>query len=120
MQIKIRSRAFPMQWLTFLQSWWQRAAAQRPDLHIILYTRENCPLCDEAGQVLHRFRRRYGFHLETRDVDGAAELQRLYGNWVPVVTINEQLRFRGHVNPVLLQRILDAPSSLSRARNEAE
>jgi len=49
----------------------------------------------------------YGFDLESVDVDGSAELVALYGNWVPVVTVNGEVRFRGRVNRVLLQRVLD-------------
>jgi hypothetical protein len=79
-----------------------------PDLHIQLYSRSPCPLCDEARGLLRHFQRRYGFTLEVRNVDDSDELRRVHGDWVPVVVIEGRLRFRGHVNPVLLQRILDA------------
>lgn len=91
----------------------QRAREQnrkRPDLHFILYTRHSCPLCDEALDLLKEHQLRHAFTLETRNVDDSPDLQQAYGNWVPVVTINGRLRFRGHINPVLLQRILDAPA----------
>lgn len=103
-----------MRWFANVWLWLQTAALfraadrQRPDLHVVLYTRANCPLCDEAAILLDRYRRRHGFTLETRDVDASPELVAAHGNWVPVVTINGQLRFRGHINEVLLQRILDA------------
>ena len=98
-----------MQWLAFLRRWWLwRSPPQRSDLYFILYTRVNCPLCDEAHTLLETFRTRYGFVLETKDVDESEELQRAHGQCVPVVTINGRLRFRGHVNAVLLQRILDS------------
>ena len=98
-----------MRWFAFLPRWLSRSPAQRPDLHIILYTRQSCPLCDEAWKLLQEFRARYGFILEARDVDASDELRLTHGNWVPVVMINDRLRFRGHVNPVLLQRILESP-----------
>ncbi len=97
-----------MRWLLSLLGWPRHVPAPRTDLHVILYTRSHCPLCDEAASLLERYRQRYGFSLEAKDVDAAAELVAAHGNWIPVVTINGKLRFRGHVNEVLLQRILEA------------
>lgn len=91
----------------FLRNWFWRPPRQRPDLHVILYTRDSCPLCDEAADTLQDFQRRHGFVLESQNVDASAELQRAYCDCVPVVSINGRVRFRGHVNPILLQRILD-------------
>jgi glutaredoxin len=85
----------------------RRRGRQRPDLRVVLYTRHGCHLCDAAWQILDEARRRHGFALEAIDVDSAAELAMRYGTCVPVVTVNGRLRFRGAVNPVLLQRILD-------------
>ena len=45
------------------------------------------------------------------DTDG--ELVARYGEWVPVVTVNGKVRFRGGVNPVLLERLLRAESNFS-------
>jgi glutaredoxin len=93
----------------FLKRWLGGRPRQRPDLRFLLYTRAHCPLCDVAWEILTRYRQRYGFALETKDVDHAEELARLYGDCVPVVEVNGKIRFRGHVNEVLLRRILDAP-----------
>jgi glutaredoxin len=86
--------------------WRQR----RADLHVVLYTRRGCHLCDAARAVLEAARRRYGFRLDAVDVDTAPALVERYGDWVPVVTVNGRLRFRGAVNPVLLERLLEAAS----------
>jgi glutaredoxin len=94
---------------SFLTRWFARSPRPRPDLTLLLYTRTACPLCDEAWELLVRYQKQYGFALEARDVDDAVELVEEYGRWVPVVTINGQVRFRGHVNEVLLKRMLDAP-----------
>ncbi|MBI3822674.1 MAG: glutaredoxin family protein [Planctomycetes bacterium] len=87
-------------------NWLTRSPTQRPDLHFLLYTRAACPLCDEAWELLVRYQKRYGFVLETRDIDASADLVHEFGQCVPVVAINGKVRFRGHVNEVLLQRIL--------------
>jgi glutaredoxin len=94
----------------FLSRWLGLAPKQRPDLHVIVFTRTSCPLCAEAWQLLQRQQIRYGFALEAKDIDESAELVREHGDWVPVVTINGQVRFRGHVNEVLLRRILEHSS----------
>ena len=97
-----------MRWLAFLNRWLRPGPPARADLHVVLFTRAHCPLCDVAAALLEDYRARYGFALEAKDVDAAPELVAAHGNWVPVVTINGRLRFRGQVNAVLLQRILDA------------
>ena len=86
----------------------RRPPPRRTDLSFVLYTRRGCHLCDTAWQILDEARRRHGFALEAVDVDSSEELVSRYGNCVPVVTVNGRLRFRGAVNPVLLQRIFDA------------
>ena len=92
----------------FLRQWFARSPRQRPDLHILVYTRAACPLCHEAWELLHTYQQRYAFVLECKDVDDSADLLREFGQSVPVVTINGQVRFRGHVNEVLLRRLLEA------------
>ena len=89
-------------------AWLSRKPKQRPDLHFLLYTRPDCPLCDEAWDLLADFQRRYGFPLETRNVDESEALVCEFGNCVPVVMVNGKVRFRGHVNKVLLLRLLDS------------
>lgn len=86
----------------------RHAYPQRPDLRVCCYTRRGCHLCEAAWAVLEKARQRHGFTLEAVDIDTSAELAALYGTCVPVVTVNGKLRFRGTVNPVLLQRLLDA------------
>jgi glutaredoxin len=81
---------------------------RRPDLSVVLYTRRGCHLCDTAWQALEQARRRFGFALAAVDVDTSDELRTLHGASVPVVTVNGRVQFRGAVNAVLLQRILDA------------
>ena len=50
----------------------------------------------------------YRFGLEKRDVDSEPELKTRHGDFVPVVTVNGKVRFRGRVNPVLLERLFRA------------
>lgn len=71
-------------------------------IRVVIYTREHCPLCDEAHHELVR----HGLRPTLVDVDGDPALRQQFGNCVPVVHINGRLRFRGRVNEHLLKRIL--------------
>jgi len=92
-------------------SFFQRHPRPRPDLHVTLFTRQGCHLCDAAEAILTKAQERYRFAMDTKDVDTSAEWVAAYGECVPVVLVNGKLRFRGKVNEVLLQRILDRESS---------
>jgi glutaredoxin len=83
--------------------WWRSRVRQ-----VVLYTRRGCHLCDDAWALLERARRKHGFSLSQVDVDGDPELVRAYGLQVPVVLVDGRVRFRGRVNPVLLERLLRA------------
>ncbi len=88
--------------------WLRPGARQRPDLCFVLHTRAGCHLCDDAWKLLLQTQKSRGFQLDAIDIDTDPELVAAHGDWVPVVTVNGVVRFRGHVNPVLLQRLLDA------------
>jgi hypothetical protein len=79
---------------------------------IVMYTRQGCHLCDEAWERLKQQQRRYCFSLETKDVDADPTLAAKYGAWVPVVTVNGQVRFWGRVNAVLLKRLLEKEANI--------
>src|SRR5262249_43846560 len=103
----------PFSWLFF----WRRAAQRDPPrathARVRLYTRAGCHLCDDAFATLAATQARWGFALETVDVDTDAKLVELYGESVPVVCVNDRVRFRGAVNPVLLERLLRAEAGRS-------
>lgn len=71
-------------------------------MQALIYTRNDCPLCDEAKATLEQ----YGFATELVDIDQDAALQQKYTSCVPVVVIDGKERFRGRVNEVLLRRLI--------------
>jgi len=89
---------------------WLGGTPARPDHEVVMYTRQGCHLCDDAWQLLERARGRHGFDLSKVDIDTDPELVRQFDQCVPVVVIDGKVRFRGRVNAVLLERILNAPS----------
>jgi glutaredoxin len=86
---------------------WRRQPAL-DHLHFVIYTRRGCHLCQLAWRQLQAAQRRHRFTLEATDVDDDPELAAKYGGFVPVITVNGKLRFRGAVNPALLARLLHA------------
>ena len=71
-------------------------------MHVVLYTRVGCHLCDHAREVLEA----HGLVVESVDIDRDPELVARYNHCIPVVEIDGKIRFRGRVHPVLLRRLL--------------
>lgn len=90
--------------LSWLRRWWRRPSLEH--LEVFLYTRQGCHLCEDALTPLEQARQRYGFRLTLRDVDTDPAWQTAFGEQVPVVEVAGKVRFRGRVNPVLLERLL--------------
>ncbi len=77
---------------------------------VTLYTREGCGCCETAKKVLQSRQRTFGFELIEVDVDRDPQLVQEYGTTVPVVALDGRVRFRGKVDPVLLDRLLEGES----------
>jgi len=75
---------------------------------VTLYTRAGCCLCNDAKKVLQAARQRTDFDLEEIDIDGDAELRRLYNDEIPVITINGRKAFKYKVTVPELLRKLEA------------
>jgi glutaredoxin len=99
-----------------------RPRARSEHLTFTVYTRVQCCCCHKALDLLKEVQRGHGFQITEVDVDADAELAAKYGNEVPVVAVNGKVRFRGVVNPALLERLLTAEgqkNDVSPARVEA-
>jgi glutaredoxin len=55
---------------------------------VIIYSRKNCHLCEVAKEVVESARNEAEFELEVLFIDGNPELEKLYGEEVPVTIIN--------------------------------
>jgi glutaredoxin len=89
-----------------------RRADSRQAAHLTftVYSRAGCSCCEKAMELLEKARRRFGFTIEEADIDRDADLFAKYNTEVPVVAVNGKVRFRGLVNPALLERLLVAES----------
>ncbi len=72
-------------------------------MKVELYTRQGCHLCDDAYDLL----KANGLEPMPIDIDTRPDLLSRYTNCVPVVVINDKVRFRGRIDPRLLTRLLE-------------
>src|SRR5262245_3634661 len=82
-------------------------------MRFTVYTRRECCCCHKALDLLKKFKHRHRFTIEEIDIDADPELVERHGESVPVVEVDGKVRFRGVINPVLLERLL-----ASRPRHE--
>ncbi len=73
---------------------------------LTLYTREDCPLCDDAVVLLTAYRR-WLPHITLVNIDTDPQLVQRYGTSIPVVACDGKVRFRGRIAPELLQRLIE-------------
>jgi len=89
---------------------WRRSP-RAEHLTFTVYTRAQCCCCHKALDVLKDGQQRSGFAIEEVDIDADPKLVALYDTEVPVVALDGKVRFRGVVNPALLERLLVAESA---------
>lgn len=77
-------------------------------LTFTVYTRAQCCCCHKALNLLREHQARWGYGIEEVDIDSDPDLVARYDTEVPVVALNGKVRFRGVVNPLLLERLLTA------------
>jgi glutaredoxin len=83
----------------------------RANPEVTVYTAAGCHLCDAARRVLLKARDELGFELREVSIEGDAELEAAYREWIPVVEIDGRRRFTYHVHPDALRRaVVDATS----------
>jgi glutaredoxin len=55
---------------------------------VTVYSRHGCHLCESAIETLESMREELAFSIDIIHIDGNPELEKLYGNEVPVIHIN--------------------------------
>lgn len=86
---------------------WSPGAAGPRFQSLLLYTRRDCGLCDEAAAVLAAYRAYLPPVVEV-DIDTDPEFLRRFDTCVPVVEIDGKVRFRGRVSEPLLRRLIES------------
>jgi glutaredoxin len=66
-------------------------------IQIDIYSRPGCHLCDDAKEIIERVRARFPFALRVINIETDPELEKSYGEQIPVVFINGSKAFKYHV-----------------------
>lgn len=74
---------------------------------LVVYSKPECHLCDQAKDQLMAYRV-WLPEIEEVDISKDDALQEQFGDQIPVVEIDGTIRFRGRVNVALLRRLIDA------------
>ena len=70
------------------------------EVSVEIYSRPGCHLCDTAKEVIERVRESYAFDLRVINIDANPELERKYGEEIPVVVINGRKAFKFYVDEI--------------------
>ena len=73
---------------------------------VTLYSKPDCPLCDEARAALERVRGRAPFELDEVDITSDRDLEAAYRERIPVVVLEGEELFEFHVDEPVLERRL--------------
>jgi hypothetical protein len=76
---------------------------------VTLYSRPGCHLCDDARTVVERVCADLGEAFEELSIDGDPELQRLYGEEIPVTLVDGRRHDFWRVDEARLRAALAAP-----------
>ncbi len=80
---------------------------------LILYSRRDCCLCDDMKAVIPQVAAATPLELEEIDVDGTPELQRQFGDEVPVLFVDGRKAFKYRVTvKQLARRLRSKPAKL--------
>ena len=74
--------------------------------NLTLYSKPDCPLCDEARAALGRVRNRVDFDLEEVDITTRPDLETRYRERIPVIAVDGEEVFDFHVDEPALERRL--------------
>lgn len=78
----------------------------RKSIHIELYSRPGCHLCDDAKVIIEQLIYKYGIVFQVTDVDSNDKLRDAYGWDIPVIMIEGKEAFRHRVEAGALERKL--------------
>ncbi|MFQ6082302.1 MAG: glutaredoxin family protein [Candidatus Aminicenantia bacterium] len=77
-------------------------------LQIIFYTRPNCPLCEEAEELLEEMENLFSFSINKIDITDDLDIYEKYKHQIPVIEIGNKYYLYGKINrKELKQKIQD-------------
>jgi glutaredoxin len=91
----------------------RRARRAETLVRVVVYSKPDCHLCDEAKKVLTELQSSLEFDLEVLDIRSDPELYETYREQIPVVFINDRKAFRYRVDPERFRRLLQKGGQLT-------
>lgn len=82
--------------------------AGEPRQRLIVWSREDCGLCEEMIDELAPWAASRGLQVQVRDVDGDPLARRRFGLKVPVLSLDGQVVCHGRLDLAELERLLGA------------
>lgn len=83
-------------------------------IRFVLYTRPGCHLCDQMKAVVRRVAETHPLSVEEIDISGDAELERVYGEAIPVLMMDGRKVAKYRISEAELVRMLTARSDGAR------
>ena len=74
---------------------------------VTIYSRHGCHLCEVAETTLNNLKDELNFEIEVKFIDGSNELEKLYGNEVPVIHIDGEHHDFYKVDPIRFKSSLE-------------
>jgi glutaredoxin len=74
---------------------------------VTVFSRHGCHLCQDAVTTLEGLKSELDFEIEIKFIDGLPELERLHGEYVPVIHIDGEHHDFYKVDPVRLKTSLE-------------
>ncbi|GAA0499324.1 hypothetical protein GCM10008986_28090 [Salinibacillus aidingensis] len=75
--------------------------------NIIFYTKENCPLCDEARSLLMLLQTEYEFNIEEKDIYQDDQLLEKYQISIPVIRVDGEEIDGSQMNLQQIRKVFD-------------
>lgn len=74
---------------------------------VTVFSRHGCHLCEDAVNTLEELAPELSFEIEVKFIDGVVELEKLYGEQVPVIHIDGDHHDFWKVDPVRFRTSLE-------------
>lgn len=74
--------------------------------HLQLFTRTQCPLCDDAKKLIIELQQQFSFTLEEVDISTCDHLTEKYGLMIPVVVIDHKEVQFGKIDTHVIKKYL--------------
>ena len=75
---------------------------------ITFYTKPNCPLCEEAEDLLEETRRHFGFSVQKIDITNEMETYEKYKHRIPLLRLGDRWDLSGKIKGKELRQKLGA------------